>query len=136
MLLYNSKSAEIFNLDNAVYIATECYDLEDELYRIILKDSNANKYQIVECESGEEAQKVLAKIYLNMTYGSGNMILNLEDFRKELRETETAKTRKALKCGTCIYVDTDGCKEWDNDGTGCDAHITEEEAKKDVNEEK
>lgn len=94
------------------------------------------KYSIVKCKSEEEAEKVLAKIYTNMTYGSGNMILNLEDFRKELRETETAKTRKTLKCGTCIYVDTDGCKEWDNDGTGCDAHITEEEAKKDVNEEK
>lgn len=83
MLVYNNKSAEIFNLDNAVYIATECYDLEDDLYRIILKDSNNNKYQIVECESGEEAQKVLAKIYTHMTYGSGNMILDMEEFRKE-----------------------------------------------------
>lgn len=133
MLLYIKPSIDnfggIFNLDNFSLINVK----ENEIH--VFSNTNVD-FSIVECKSEEEAEKVLAKIYTNMTYGSGNMILNLEDFRKELIETETARTRKALKCGTCIYVDTDGCKEWDNDGTGCDAHITEEEAKKDVNEEK
>lgn len=134
MLLYvkadysNSGAGVIFNLDKFSMINV----YEDKI--LAFNDIDV-KYSIVKCKSEEEAEKVLAKIYTNMTYGSGNMILDLEEFRK----IETAKTRKALrnnKCNTCIYVDTDGCKEWDNDGTGCDAHITEEEARKNASEEK
>ena len=133
MLLYLKEKNMIINLDQirSIFVYEDC-----GCFEIIVVGTYGEINCICECENEEEAQKVLAKIYINMTYGSGNMILDLEDFRKELRETETAKTRKALKCGTCIYVDTDGCKEWDNDGTGCDVYITKEEAKKDVNEEK
>lgn len=128
MLLFNKKDGDIYNLDNMSRIYPE-----ENYIRY-----NDNKYYhtvMVVCDDSDQAVKVVEWIYQRMTFGNGNVILDLEDFRNELRETETAKTRKALKCGTCIYVDTDGCKEWDNDGTGCDAHITEEEAKKDVNEE-
>lgn len=132
MLLYNKEDGAIFNLDNFTMLLMNKNEVQ------AYNDYDV-KYIICKCESEKEAEKVLAKIYTHMTYRSGNMILDLEDFRRELKETETAKTRKALRnnmCNTCIYVDTDGCKEWDNDGTGCDAHITEEEAMKDGNEEK
>lgn len=131
MLLYNKKDGTIFNLDNFTMIFM--FKNKVQAYN----DFDV-KYIICECESEDEAEKVLAKIYTHMTYGSGNMILDLEEFRKE--ETETAKTRKALRntksCGGCIYQDTDGCYQWGNDGTRCKHYITEEEAIKDVNEEK
>lgn len=136
MLLYikgdDFRYGAIFNLDNFVRINVS----DDEIHGF---NNNDTKYTFVKCRSEEEAEKVLAKIYLNMTYGSGNMILNLDEFREE--ETETAKTRKALKnnnksCVGCLYLDTDACYQWDNDGTRCEHYITGKEAEKDVNKEK
>lgn len=135
MLLYiksnYDNSGAIFNLDNFVMINV----WREEIHGF---NNDDTKYIIVKCKSEEEAEKVLAKIYLNMTYGSGNMILNLDEFREE--ETETAKTRKALKnnksCVGCLYLDTDACYQWDNDGIRCEHYITGKEAEKDVNKEK
>lgn len=55
-------------------------------------------YLILKCESEEEANKIIKKIYFNMTHNIKSMILDLEEFRKE--ETETARTRKASE--NCI----------------------------------
>lgn len=129
MLLFNKKDGDIFNLDNIVRIYPDGNQVR-------FCDNRTYGDIMVVCDDSNQAINVVEKIYHRMTYGSGNMILDLEEFRK--KETETAKTRRILRnnCNTCIYVDTDGCKEWDNDGTGCYAHITEEEALQDVNKEK
>lgn len=50
-------------------------------------------YLILKCESEEEANKIIKKIYFNMTHNIKSMILDLEEFRKE--ETETTRIRKA-----------------------------------------
>lgn len=131
MLLYIKEDGDIFNLDNMTRI------YPDE-YFIRYDDNRIKGNTMVVCDDSDQAFKIVEWIYHRMTLGNGNAILDLEEFRKE--ETETAKTRKALNkkksCATCLYLDTDGCKQWYNTGTGCDAHITIEEAMKDVNEEK
>lgn len=83
MLLYvksdYDNSGAIFNLDNLVMINV----WREEIHGFNNDDTT---YIIVKCKSEEEAEKVLAKIYLNMTYGSGNMILNLDEFREEVKK--------------------------------------------------
>lgn len=83
MLLYvksdYDNSGAIFNLDNLVMINV----WREEIHGF---NNDDTKYIIVKCKSEEEAEKVLAKIYLNMTYGSGNMILNLDEFREEAKK--------------------------------------------------
>lgn len=79
-------SGVIFNLDNFTMLNVWM----DEIHGFNNEDT---KYIIAKCKSEEEAEKLLAKIYLNMTYGSGNMILNLREFREEEAKKDVNKEK-------------------------------------------
>lgn len=79
MLLYVKEKDMIINLDQIRSIFT--YD-DDDIW-IHAVSTNGEIILICECENKEEASKIINDIYTKMTYGSGNMILDLEDYREE-----------------------------------------------------
>ena len=123
MLLYIKVDNKIINLDNVVMIgkANESfmYNSKD-----ILAYSIDRNFHICRCDSEDMANKIINDIYTKMTYGSGNMILDLENYRNH--------------CIDCIKYKTDACTIWENldpQDTICIDFLGGED-EEDVNEEK
>lgn len=94
MLLYNKQDRDIYNLDTMIRIYPD-----DECLKAFT--TSGNVITIACCDSDAIPPAIIEDIYKKMTYGSENMILDLEEYGL---------------LGEKIYK--------------------EEEAKKDVNEEK
>lgn len=88
MLLYDKIYGDIYNLDNMVRI------FPDGRY-ISARYTSGDKIHIISCDNEEMAFKIVKDIYTKMTYGSENMIIDIEDYREH--------------CEHCIKFKTDAC---------------------------
>lgn len=104
MLLYVKEKDIILNLDNVVMIRTGGNILVFDSNDIVALGTDGSQILICSCENEEEASKIINDIYKKMTYGSENMILDLEDYRKHYRK----------HCIDCIKYKTDACTIWEN----------------------
>lgn len=83
MLMFDKQFGDIFNLDNIVRIWA------DDKGDISCADCVGNRRTMIEIADKDLAKKVVKKIYEKMTYGSGNMIIDLEEFKEEADECTT-----------------------------------------------
>lgn len=88
MLLFNKEDGDIFNLDNITRIYPDDYYIR-------YNDNRSNNNIMVICDDSEQAFKVIEWIYHRMTFGNGNVTLDLEEFREPEKsiweETEAMK---------------------------------------------
>ena len=123
MLLYIKDDNKIINLDNVVMIKKSSENLMFTNKDILAYAPDRN-FHICRCDSEEMANKIINDIYTKMTYGSENMIIDIEDYRDH--------------CEDCIKFKTDACAmgtNMDPKDTTCISFLGEE-AEEDVNEEK
>ena len=73
MLLYNKTDCDIYNLDNMIRIYPYGTDLK-------AYTTSGNVITIACCDSDAIPPAIIEDIYKKMTYGSENMILDLEDY--------------------------------------------------------
>ena len=75
MLIYVKQDGDIYNLDNMVRIYPE-----DNYVRFNMVSGDSSVMVI--CKSEEQAKNVVSYIYLRMTLGNGNVVLDLDDFEE------------------------------------------------------
>lgn len=106
MLFYNKEDNKILNLDNVVRIGIGGNLLIFNPNDIVAWGIDGNQHLICKCKNAEEASKIINNIYTKMTYASGNMILDLEEFREPEKniyeetdsiKTETGRTREEIR---------------------------------------
>lgn len=91
MLIFNKKNHNIYNLDkaNTISISTDRFNSNKNYYCIIM-ETETSTYTICEDADKKILEKVMTDIYIHMTYGSGNYILDLNEFKERINEENTS----------------------------------------------
>lgn len=84
MLIFNKNDYVIYNLDRMDQMYISRTDKDQYVIRIILNNDVFNTLCVD--NSKELMQKVMCDIYIHMTYGSGNYILDLNEFKERINE--------------------------------------------------
>lgn len=90
MLLYDKSCGDIIILDNFIKIFVD--DNSETIMGITI---TGEIFIILDCDNEEMAFKIVKDIYTKMTYGSENMIIDIEDYR--------------IHCEDCIKFKNDAC---------------------------
>ena len=112
MLLFNTKTNVIFNLDHAVYIGANLYSAEHTI-RVEFQTLHYDFVTICLCDNMQQAEQIVKNIYQYMTYGTGNMKLDPDEYLKDKFldpnkndfdyndtdsiKTETGRTREEIR---------------------------------------